>query len=97
MTIKTYTPACIASWESTLSSRTELCLSIAGTNRSKLTLYAGPDAAGSAPIAILTGLDNGIYVSRPQAPNDIQQWISAMLQAAEELNLPAKSAAGSPL
>lgn len=88
MTIETYTPASIASWEATLVCRTELCLSIAGTSRSKLTLYAGPNEDGANPIAILTGLDDGIYVSRPQAPGDIQQWVLAMLQAVDEFRVP---------
>jgi hypothetical protein len=93
MTIKTFTPASIASWESTLAVRTELCLSVAGINGSKLTLYAGPGAKGSEPVAILTGLNGGTYISRARA-SDIEHWVAAMLQTAKEFIHPANSHSG---
>ncbi|MBT2588371.1 hypothetical protein [Arthrobacter sp. ISL-95] len=85
MSITTYTPASIASWEYSLASRTELCLSVAGMNGGKLTLYAGPNTGGGRePLAVLAAPDAGTYISSP-ATGDIETWIQGILQAAEEL------------
>lgn len=82
--IRVLTPADIASWAAGLGKRTELCLAIAGTPRGKLTLYAGPDDRDAPPVAILTGLTSGTYVSRPWSP-DIQEWMTSILHAANTL------------
>lgn len=88
MAITSYTPASIAAWESSLASRTELCVSLAGTPEGKLTLYAGPNATGSEPIAVLDLPGSGIYLSRP-ATGSTEHWITEMLHAVEELTHPA--------
>ncbi len=78
------TPADIASWEADLLERTELCLALGGPGRSKLTVYAGPDATGRPPVAILTGLNGQTYVSRPWNTG-VQEWITSILRSAESL------------
>ena len=88
MAITTYTPASIAAWESSLVSRTELSFSVAGTATGKLTLYAGPNATGSEPIAVLDLPGSGIYLSRP-ATASTEHWVTELLHAIEELTHPA--------
>ncbi|MDR6688344.1 hypothetical protein J2Y41_003930 [Arthrobacter sp. 1088] len=91
MTIKTYDPAAIAVWESSLTERTELCLSVSGLNQAKLTLYAGP--AGSTergPVAIFNLPGLGTYVGAASDGN-IESWLAAMLRAVKELVDPAES------
>lgn len=83
--IRVFTSADIAAWEACLQERTELCLSVAGTARGKLTLYAGPDHRGGVPVAVLTGIDDASYVSRPWTP-DIEAWVASVLKSAASLN-----------
>lgn len=80
----TITPADIASWEAALQKRDELCLTVAGTRPGQLTLFAGPDKHGTRPVAVLTGLDTETYVSRAWT-DDIEEWITSILQTAETL------------
>lgn len=80
----TLTPANIASWEASLQRWDELCLSVAGTRRGQLTLFAGPDKHGTRPVAVLTGLDTESYVSRA-VTDDIEEWITSILHTAETL------------
>lgn len=81
---RTLTPADLASWVAGLQKRDELCLSVAGTRRGKLTLYAGPDKHGTRPVAVLTGLDTETYVSRALT-DDIEEWITSILHTVEAL------------
>lgn len=90
MTIKTYTPAALALWESSLTERTELCLSVSGINQAKLTLYAGPVGAterGPAAIFNLPGV--GTYLGGSY-DGDTERWLAAVLHAVNELVEPAE-------
>lgn len=84
MSVTTYTPASIAAWEASLASRAELCLSVAGMSRGKLTLYAGPNPEGRGPVAVLSAPETGTYISSPST-HDIEGWMTGMLLAAQEL------------
>ncbi|WP_275775975.1 hypothetical protein [Paenarthrobacter sp. Y-19] len=84
MAITTHTPASLAAWESALAARTELCLSVAGIHRGKLTLYAGPHHTGRSPMAILDLPGTGTYISRP-ANGGIEHWIAGILEAAQSV------------
>lgn len=79
--IRALTPADIASWEAGLLERTELCLALARTRQGKLSIYAGPDARGGMPVAVLTGIGDDTYVSRP-LNSDIEEWIASILRSA---------------